>query len=150
MPNNNKDVVQTPVVGTKATADGRGRLPYQLVSTDGKVVKFTFDGESYSVTLNNTMMSYLLDAGLRTRISAAGAGADKGIPEQLKAIDNLVRGIVGRVGADVGVIVEAIASMEELAQVVEATGLVKAAPKSKQAELLGLLNDKIVELATAA
>jgi len=136
------------VVGSAATANGKGKLPYALKSVKDGVAVIVFDGKEHTVKLNDGMLKYILDAGFRTRISAAGAGADKGLPEQQKALDNLVKGTFGRVGVDVGDIEAAIDAMESLAGITDVTALIQNAPKGKQVALFEALNERIVELAT--
>jgi len=132
-------------VGSKATADGRSKLPYKIGEVSKGEVTFTFDGEEYTVGLSVDMLKYLLDAGLRTRISAAGAGKMRGLPDMVKACEGLAAGKFGRVGFDADELMERIKSAE-LDDIPEIRQAIQNAPKSKQAALAVCLSDRVVEL----
>lgn len=142
----NKQESQTGNEQLGGRAD-RSKLPYEITSVEGDTVSFVFNGKSYTVALTAEMGRYLLDAGLRTRISAAGAGKDKGLMEMVQAAENLEKGIVGRVGFNVEALVADISELGDIADVATITPRIIAAPKSKQSDLFEKLNDRIVELA---
>jgi len=88
---------------TTGTASGRGKLPYNLVSVNAETEKvvYEFDGKEYNIDIHEIkMLIWLLDAAIRTRLSAAMA-SKKTASEKLEAAraqaEKMEKGIIGRV-----------------------------------------------------
>jgi len=113
----------------------RKKLPFSLVSVSGESAQFIFDGEKMEVKFTVEMLNYLLDAGLRTRISAAGAGKGKdSLDRQREMAAKLAKGEVGRIGFNVDGFLDEIAeaSFADLKEMVERR---KNAPKGVREKL---------------
>jgi len=85
------------------SASNREVMPYSLKSVEMKegelVAIVELDSKDYEVALTKGVITYLLDAGFRTRLSAAQAGKEKKLRlDASKAVlENLTKGVFGRV-----------------------------------------------------
>jgi len=132
------------------SASGRSKLPYAIGKVDSESVAFTFDGQQYEVKLSVEMLTYLLDGGLRTRISADGAGKKgKAMASMVAKCEALQKGVVGRVGFDSEALLKEIAKAE-LTDIAKLQGRIASAPKSKQGKLAMAIGVRAAELLTPA